>query len=411
MTDDYDAADNARKCYDVAIAAMREKLHGFRQERIGDCWLINADCREVLPLITFGKTDAVVYNDLHGKSAIRKRKAGGRSGGDLGKSQAYDCGSVCERGSVTTGIGDAVGVLSAGGCESTQTHGDNVKITGQGGEAQRSIYRRGAKHTLSDDDREDVLRNMRDGQNACDPSQGPQSHEQYPEQLDGSLLSVPHEPSQTRILGAPKGWALISDPPYGMRWNSDTTRFVAGRACNRTTKTEWTDIYDDDKPFDPSPFLSFAEVVLFGCNHFAASLPVGTTLVWLKRYDNAFGTFLSDAELAWQKGGHGVYCFRDVSMQGESNNKKHPTQKPLELMRWCIERTNSQTILDPFMGSGTTGVACVKLGRKFIGIEIDSGYFDIACKRIRDAYAQPDMFVEQSKPEPPKQLDLMEAAE
>lgn len=72
---------------------------------------------------------------------------------------------------------------------------------------------------------------------------------------------------------------------------------------------------------------------------------------------------------------------------------------------------DSETILDPFMGSGTTGVACVKLGRKFIGIEIDPKYFDIACKRIRDAYAQPDMFVEQSKPEPPKQLDLMEAAE
>ena len=70
-----------------------------------------------------------------------------------------------------------------------------------------------------------------------------------------------------------------------------------------------------------------------------------------------------------------------------------------------------QTILDPFMGSGTTGVACVKLGRKFIGIEIDPGYFDIACKRIREAYAQPDMFVEQSKTEPPRQLDLMDAAE
>ena len=63
-------------------------------------------------------------------------------------------------------------------------------------------------------------------------------------------------------------------------------------------------------------------------NHFAARLPVGTTLIWLKRYDNAFGTFLSDAEIAWEKGGYGVYCFRDVSMQGESNNKKHPTQKP-----------------------------------------------------------------------------------
>lgn len=64
MTDDYDAADNARKCYDVAIAAMREKLHGFRQERIGDCWLINADCKEVLPLLP--KVDAVVTDPPYG---------------------------------------------------------------------------------------------------------------------------------------------------------------------------------------------------------------------------------------------------------------------------------------------------------------------------------------------------------
>ena len=65
-------------------------------------------------------------------------------------------------------------------------------------------------------------------------------------------------------------------------------------------------------------------------------------------------------------------------------------------MKWCIEHIPNpynKTILDPFMGSGTTGVACVKLGRKFIGIEIDEKYFDIACKRIEQAYAQPDLFV------------------
>ncbi len=62
-------------------------------------------------------------------------------------------------------------------------------------------------------------------------------------------------------------------------------------------------------------------------------------------------------------------------------------------------------ILDPFMGSGTTGVACAKLGRKFIGIEIEPKYFDIACERIRKAYDQPDMFIE--RPKPPKQEALL----
>ena len=79
----------------------------------------------------------------------------------------------------------------------------------------------------------------------------------------------------------------------------------------------------------------------------------------------------------------------------------HPCPKIPKVMDWCVRRFSAadETVLDPFMGSGTTGVACVKLGRKFIGIEIDEGYFDIACERIRKAYAQPDMFVQRA-PEP-----------
>jgi DNA modification methylase len=77
-------------------------------------------------------------------------------------------------------------------------------------------------------------------------------------------------------------------------------------------------------------------------------------------------------------------------------------------MEWVINEVGDPgTILDPFMGSGTTGVACVKLGRKFIGIEIDPGYFETACKRIEDAYAQPDMFIEQEKAPSPKQEALL----
>ena len=75
----------------------------------------------------------------------------------------------------------------------------------------------------------------------------------------------------------------------------------------------------------------------------------------------------------------------------------HPTQKPIAVVSKLII-PEAATILDPFMGSGTTGVACVKLGRKFIGIELDEGYFDIACKRIAEAYRQPDFFVERPKP-------------
>ena len=71
----------------------------------------------------------------------------------------------------------------------------------------------------------------------------------------------------------------------------------------------------------------------------------------------------------------------------EKETRYHPTQKPVRVMKWAMEFT-SGTVLDPFMGSGTTGVACMNLGRKFIGIEIEPKYFDIACERIENAQRQ-----------------------
>ncbi len=197
-------------------------------------------------------------------------------------------------------------------------------------------------------------------------------------------------------------WAVVSDPPYGMNYDTNSTRFTGTRGGNHK---DWGGITSDNEDFDPSPWLDFGQVILWGSNHYAQRLPVGTTLVWIKRLDSAFGTFLSDAEIAWEKGGHGVYCKRGPFPQSIAADREHPAQKPVGLMRWCVERTDGETILDPFMGSGTTGVACVNLGRKFIGIEIEPKYFDIACRRIEEAYRQPRLFAE---PLPkPKQETLL----
>lgn len=87
----------------------------------------------------------------------------------------------------------------------------------------------------------------------------------------------------------------------------------------------------------------------------------------------------------------------DVIQAPRTGNDNHPTEKPVSLM-WAIVRWTSGTVLDPFMGSGTTGVACAKLGRKFIGVEIEPKYFDIACRRIEAAYKQPDLFVQRQAP-------------
>lgn len=88
---------------------------------------------------------------------------------------------------------------------------------------------------------------------------------------------------------------------------------------------------------------------------------------------------------------------QDVIKAPRTDNEWHPTEKPVALMRAICEWTNG-LILDPFMGSGTTGVAAVKLGRRFIGIEIEPKYFDIACRRIQDAISRPDLFIEPPKP-------------
>ena len=181
---------------------------------------------------------------------------------------------------------------------------------------------------------------------------------------------------------------VLTDPPYGMNWNPDCTRFSGGASHNiaRRGGVKRDKIVGDNVPFDPSPFVMFPRVVLWGSNHYAERLPVGTTLVWIKRKDSAFGSFLSDAEIAWRKGGHGVYCFRDVSInQWTERERKHPNQKPATLLQWCITREgdNVDTILDPFLGSGTTAVAAKNLGRKCIGIEIEEKYCEIAVNRLR----------------------------
>jgi hypothetical protein len=188
--------------------------------------------------------------------------------------------------------------------------------------------------------------------------------------------------------------AVVTDPPYGMNWPCDNTRFSGGSESSIASRAKIPRVYDapvvgDDKPFDPSPWLGFPKVVLWGFNHFAARLPKGTTLVWIKRLDPAFGSFLSDAELAWMKGGHGVYCRRDVTMYGETATRQHPTQKPVGIIQWCLDLTDSETILDPYCGSGTTGVACIRTGRRFIGVEIEPKYCAIAVERMERELAQP----------------------
>ena len=187
--------------------------------------------------------------------------------------------------------------------------------------------------------------------------------------------------------------AVITDPPYGMKWEGNQ-RFSGGKA-RRGKGTRHDVIHGDEQPFDPKPILAVkAKKIIWGVNHYWGQCPSGAALVWLKRNDAALGSFLSDAEIAYFSEGHGVYAFRHVfagcaraldAGLGAYDGSPHPTQKPLALMRWCIQQCNlpeGAVILDPFMGSGTTGVAALQMGCKFIGCEIEPKYFEIAKRRI-----------------------------
>lgn len=179
----------------------------------------------------------------------------------------------------------------------------------------------------------------------------------------------------------PKVDACITDPPYGIKANKQT--LGKGRK-----EFERGGDWDDAVP-DLALCIAAAPLVCFwGGNYFTAQLPpTNDWLIWHKLND---GRSFSECELACTNFGRQT---RHLQHHWAGEKKAHPTQKPLQVMHWCIEQAgNPQTILDPFMGSGTTGVAAIQLGRKFIGIEREPKYFDIACKRIEQAVAQGQLF-------------------
>jgi site-specific DNA-methyltransferase (adenine-specific) len=188
--------------------------------------------------------------------------------------------------------------------------------------------------------------------------------------------------------------AVVTDPPYGIGYAAG----VPSR-LNTTGNVNLGAIRGDDQQFDPAPWLRFGHVILWGANHFAGRLPHGRWLAWNKLGDKEPWDQFSDVEFAWQNRRAADKLFshlwKGLCQAGAGEKRSHPTQKPVALMEWCLGfLPDAHTILDPFMGSGTTGVACAKLGRKFIGIEIEPRYFDIACRRIEEAYRQPRLFAE-----------------
>ncbi|MDE2103463.1 MAG: site-specific DNA-methyltransferase [Patescibacteria group bacterium] len=200
--------------------------------------------------------------------------------------------------------------------------------------------------------------------------------------------------------------AVVTDPPYGIGYSHSGFHDGSIGITKAANRRGAPPVYGDDQSFDPAVLLGFPNVLIWGADHFYPRLPdSGRWLAW-----NKLGPFepwdtFADVEFAWHSREGAARIFNMTwkglacDKRGEENGLRlHTTQKPIRLMKWCVlQASPAPTVLDPFMGSGTTGVACVKLGRRFIGIEIEERYFDIACRRISEAQRQGDLFVEQLK--------------
>lgn len=206
--------------------------------------------------------------------------------------------------------------------------------------------------------------------------------------------------------------ACVTDPPYGI---GESSKKVASRGKLAQPK-DYGEFDWDQQPASPEHIAAMRDAsqwqIIFGGNYFELG-PTSCWLVWDKQ--NGENDF-ADCELAWtnlQGAVRRIYWRWNGMIRKGQEERFHPTQKPLGVMRWSLQHlpATARTVCDPFMGSGTTGVACVREGLSFIGIERDERYFEVACRRMEEAIAQPaDMFAATSGAAP-EQLSILDAAE
>jgi len=186
--------------------------------------------------------------------------------------------------------------------------------------------------------------------------------------------------------------AVITDPPYGIGIDGQAG---SDRPNGQQMRKAHEFLGWDKAPPPLDVFIAVHAaadvVIIWGGNYFVPNIaPHKGWLVWDKAQ---YGLTMSDGELAYTNMDKPLRIKKLHRTHLWQESPEHPTQKPTALITWCIDQAgNPKSILDPFMGSGTTGVACANLGRKFIGIEIEPKYFDIACERITNAYRQERLF-------------------
>lgn len=193
--------------------------------------------------------------------------------------------------------------------------------------------------------------------------------------------------------------AVVTDPPFGINYAANPIVGRGKKASNHARK-DW----DGTVPDMSAVLAASSRHIIWGGNYFELP-PVRGWLTWFKPdAPPSLGQF----EMAWTSIDRTT---RQISRSIAATNAErigHPTQKPLEVMEWCLGfLPDAKTILDPFAGSGTTAVACEKMGRHCTAIELDPDYFDIMCRRVDEAARQPDLLIPETRPQPTQEgLDL-----
>ena len=189
---------------------------------------------------------------------------------------------------------------------------------------------------------------------------------------------------------------VITDPPYGILGGNKSiggNKPIAGGS--KLYKANEYNLEWDNERMSEEVFKEFQRIsrhqIIFGYNYFADFLPpTNALIVWDKKEKNNWFDNFSDGEIIWTSYKKPLRIYRQLWMgalrRGERTKRLHPTQKPVELMEWIIKNytEEGQIILDPFLGSGTTAIACINTNRFYIGIEKEKKYVDIANKRIEE---------------------------
>lgn len=203
-----------------------------------------------------------------------------------------------------------------------------------------------------------------------------------------------------------KDRAIVADPPYGISRDKGHAKKKGKNGWAYYGESDWDGARPEKEVFDLMLEKS-KRTIIWGANYFADLLPPSQRwLVWDKGQRDFS---LADVELAWTNEDKASRAFTYARGKALLDGKVFPTQKPIALMEWCLGFVDPDLeILDPFLGSGSTGVAAVRLGRRFVGVEVRPEAFELSCRRISEALAQPTLFDMKEPTFEPALADLFE---